>query len=266
MKITCSIVLYNNNINDYELAISSFLNSVDGLIYVIDNSEYPLSSVFFNHPRVKYIFTNNNLGFGAAHNVCINNYLDSEFHLVLNPDVYFHNDAIPKLIKILQCDSSIGAIMPTVKNSNGQKQNLCKLLPSPFDLFFRRFIPNSSFCKDRNSIYEMHKIPMDSLLEVPVISGCFFIARTKVIAKIKGFDERFFMYMEDIDLFRRISMHRRVVFYPGVEIFHRHEKGSFKSNKLLFYHLISAIKYFNKWGWFYDPYRFKVNEKFIKYK
>lgn len=263
MNITCSIVLYNNNKADFELAISSFLRFIGGIIYVIDNSEIPLESIYFKNPRVKYIYTNKNLGFGSAHNLCINNNLESKYHVVINPDVYFTSDVIETLVKILDKDNSIAAIMPLVKNNKGHKQYLCKLLPTPFDLFFRRFFQNSLICKLKNSIYEMHQIPMDSLTDVPVISGCFFIARTKVIADIKGFDERFFMYMEDVDIFRRISMCHRVVFFPGVEITHLHEKGSFKSKRLLLLHIISAIKYFNKWGWFYDPYRSKINDKFI---
>ena len=66
---------------------------------------------------------------------------------------------------------------------------------------------------------------------------------------LKGFDERFFLYMEDADICRRIyKSGKKILFYPKVEIIHQHQQGSSKNIKLFIIHASSAIKYFLKWG------------------
>ena len=72
------------------------------------------------------------------------------------------------------------------------------------------------------------------------------------------------MYMEDYDLCRRIGQKYKVIFYPEVEIIHKHGKASYKTRKMMMAHINSAIKYFNKWGWFFDKERKIRNKKCIK--
>jgi GT2 family glycosyltransferase len=83
--------------------------------------------------------------------------------------------------------------------------------------------------------------------------------RASVLRKTGGFDERYFMYLEDVDLSRRIGRVARTVYYPTVCITHAYQKGSYKSSVLLRRHIRSAIRYFNKWGWFFDAERTDVN-------
>jgi len=89
----------------------------------------------------------------------------------------------------------------------------------------------------------------------------FFADSKRSIAPVGWFDERFFMYMEDVDLVRRIGDVSDAVYLPSVQVKHAYAKGSYRSRKLLGYHLRSAILYFNKWGWFIDQDRRERNEK-----
>lgn len=98
-------------------------------------------------------------------------------------------------------------------------------------------------------------------MEVPSLSGCFMFMRVDVLKKVNGFDERFFMYAEDLDLCRRIGEVSKTMFYPMVAVYHEYEKGSYKNRKLLKYHLCSVIKYFNKWGWVFDKKRIQRNKE-----
>jgi GT2 family glycosyltransferase len=146
-------------------------------------------------------------------------------------------------------------------------QYLCKLLPTPFDLFGRRFLNSGPFKKiveKGNEIYELRFTGYDKIMEVPYLSGCFMFIRTEVLKKVGFFDERFFMYLEDTDLSRRIHRVSKTVYYPEVSIYHEYGKGSYKNPKLLKYHLDSAIKYFNKYGWFFDKERDEINKKTLK--
>ena len=96
---------------------------------------------------------------------------------------------------------------------------------------------------------------------VPSLSGCFMFMRVDVLRKIGGFDERFFMYAEDLDLSRRIGTVSDTIFNPNIIVMHGYDKGSYKSWKLLRFHIFSVFKYFNKWGWFFDSYRKDINKK-----
>lgn len=265
MRLSGSLVLFHNEPDLYGQAIQSFLYGCDGLLYVIDNSSVPLEHDLFRHPRVRYVFLDRNLGFGAAHNLAINTIgVVSDLHMILNPDIFFGTDVIPHLLKVMQSTPEIGALMPKINYPDGSLQRLCKLLPTPVDLILRRFIPIKSIQAAINRRYEMHDLPQDQLVNVPTISGCFLLVRTELFLKLSGFDERYFMYLEDVDLMRRIGDFAKVVYDPLVSVTHAYAKGSYRNKKLLAYHIVSAVRYFNKWGWFFDTKRKEVNARTLK--
>lgn len=256
MSVSASLVLFHNDPEAYGAAISSFLTSSDGRLFLIDNSAAPLRHPLFDHPRVRYIFPGKNLGFGAGHNLAIAQVgLTSEFHLLLNPDVRFEPNVIRSLLRFARSDASIGAVMPRIRYPDGTQQNLCKMLPTPVDLFVRRFVPLHSVQARLNFRYELLGLPQDRPVDVPSLSGCFLLVRTRLLQGLRGFDERYFMYMEDVDLVRRIGDVSRTVYYPHVSVEHAYAKASYRNKKLLGHHLRSAVRYFNKWGWWIDPCR-----------
>ena len=96
-------------------------------------------------------------------------------------------------------------------------------------------------------------------MEVPNLSGCFMFIRTEVFSNVGLFDERYFLYLEDTDLCRRINEDYRTVYFPKVSIIHGYSKASYKSLRLMKLHLQSSVKYFNKWGWFKDAKKEAIN-------
>lgn len=260
--LTASIVLFQNKRNDLVQVINSFLGfqAEKRLILVDNSSTSELSDLAFNE-EIIYIKSPSNLGFGKAHNIALREAykLNSIYHLLLNPDISFKSDIINRIVQKMDNDKTIGLISPKVKYPNQEIQYLCKLLPSPFDLIMRRFIPIEYIKRKSAEKYELRFFGYDQEFEPPSTSGCFMFIRTEVLKKISGFDERFFMYMEDVDITRRIREESKVLFYPEVHIIHKYEKGSYKNKKLLIYHLKSAIQYFNKWGWIFDHKRKKIN-------
>ena len=88
--------------------------------------------------------------------------------------------------------------------------------------------------------------------------------RCDVLREVGGFDERFFLYAEDIDLCRRIGEKSLTMFYPGVSVYHAYRRESYKSFKFLKIHINSIIKYFNKWGWFVDKERDEINKRSLR--
>jgi GT2 family glycosyltransferase len=89
----------------------------------------------------------------------------------------------------------------------------------------------------------------DHELQPECLSGCFMFLRSEVLARIGGFDERFFMYFEDFDLSRRVRKASGTLYYPRVGIVHEHRSGHRRSLRLLRIFATSALLYFNKWGW-----------------
>jgi GT2 family glycosyltransferase len=152
--------------------------------------------------------------------------------------------------------------MPRVLYPDGRLQYLCKLLPTPKTLIVRRFLASlKSTLQRENFRYELQSSGYDKILDVPFLSGCFMFLRTEALRKVGLFDERFFLYTEDADLTRRIHRHYRTVFFPEATIYHHHARGSYKTPWLLWCNILSAIRYFNKWGWVRDAERDRFNRK-----
>lgn len=256
MNISASLVLFHNDPTQYGRAMSCFLAGCNGTLYVVDNSTVPLQHELFKHPRVSYVFAGENLGFGKAHNRALAMVAGtSDVHLLLNPDISFESHVLPELAQFLKANPNVGTVMPRICYPDGSLQRLCKLLPTPIDLILRRFIPSERIKEKINHRYELHRLAQDRTSCVPTLSGCFLLIRSDLLHQLGGFDERFFMYLEDVDLVRRIGDVAETVYQPSVEVIHAYAKGSYRNRKLLSYHLRSAVKYFNKWGWFFDQTR-----------
>ncbi len=272
INITCSIVLYHNPVDEIRTAVDCFLKSSKNIkLYLVDNSADDSLRYQFLSPQIEYIFNGKNLGYGAGHNVAIKRVMGkSKYHLVLNPDIEFDPEIINRLYLFMQQNANVGMVMPKVLYKNGSVQYLCKRLPSPADLFLRRFFPKSLKFVFNNFLekYELRDKDYNSVMDVPNLSGCFMFIRTDVFPSIGLFDEQYFMYMEDTDLCRRINKYYRTIYYPFETIIHGYSKASYKSLKLTRYHLNSSIKYFNKWGWLGDQNRFFVNNSInrVSYK
>ncbi|ASM40520.1 glycosyltransferase family 2 protein [Campylobacter sp. RM12327] len=268
MQINGSIVLYKNDIKKISKVIDSFLanKNLEFKLYLLDNSpNNDLNILSKKDNRIEYIFNNANLGYGKAHNIAIKKSINDGalYHVILNPDIYFDNTVINGILKYMEQNLDVGNIMPKVLYPDGEIQYLCKLLPTPIDLVFRRFIPFKGIKDMINERYELYFSQYDKIVNIPNLSGCFMFLRVEALKEVGLFDENIFMYLEDVDLNRRIHQKYKTMFYPHVQIYHEHGKESYKNKKLLKAHIKSAIYYFNKWGWFFDKDRKKINNKCI---
>lgn len=263
--LTASIVTFKNDRIVLGEAIRSFLNtSLNVRLYIIDNSPDNSLHDICADPRCEYIFTGKNLGFGRAHNIAFRKTISSSrYHLVLNPDVYFDSAILERLYEFMENNPDVGQVMPKVFYPNGDTQYLCKLLPTPVDLFGRRFFGNTQWVERRNKIYELHASGYDKIMNVPCLSGCFMFLRTSALKEVGFFDERFFMYNEDVDLTRRMHEKYKTIFYPDVSMYHHYEKGSYKNFRLMVYNIHGSMVYFTKWGWIFDRARKAINKEFL---
>lgn len=265
-NLTVSVVLYLTDILEIENLITIFKKSELKLkVFFIDNSPTnDLRRVIPFDDTFQYIYMGKNLGFGSGHNVAINKAKGiSEFHLILNSDLNFEPYILEEMYSYMKAHGEVGLIAPKVLNADGSVQYTAKLLPTPANLFVRRFIPIKWMKQKMDNLFELRFFGFDKIVEVPFLLGCFLFINTKVFKTVPGFDERYFMYMEDIDLTRRIHEHYKTLYFPKVSIYHEHGRASYKNRKLMKAHLLAAIKYFNKWGWFFDKGRKQINIKVL---
>lgn len=263
--LNVSIVLYRPDWQQVtDLATVILLSNHVRRIYLIDNSPTPTSSESLDS-RITYRHNPYNMGYGTAHNIAIREsiYDNVPFHLVINPDIILTPEALETMLQFIAQHPEVGSLMPKVTYPDGRLQYLCKLLPTPIDVFGRRFLP-SKWMHRRNSRYEMHASGYDRLMNIPYLSGCFMLLRTQAVQQARLFDERFFMYPEDMDLTRRIHRDYLTVYFPHATIIHNHAQASYKSLKMLWIHVVNMCRYFNKWGWFCDQERKLFNQTAIR--
>ncbi|MBO3699316.1 glycosyltransferase [Roseivirga sp. E12] len=265
-KVTVSVVLYKNEPEVIKELCKSLLPSRALMdIHFIDNS--PTNILKRSIETIldcQYTWTGKNIGFGRGHNSVIEKHLDSgQYHLVLNPDVYYDEGTMEKIVSYMDRHVDIGLLLPRVLNPDGSEQPLYKLLPKPQDLLFRRFLPEivKKNIKTQLNKYNMSFADERTSFDAPYLSGCFMFMRKEALMEVGVFDTNFFLYCEDIDLSRRIRRKWRTTYFPNTFIYHHFYKGSYKKLKLLYHHVVSAIKYFNKHGWLIDPERDQFNEE-----
>ncbi len=246
ITISASIVLYNEDIDLLRKTVDSFLQIDEHFqLFLIDNSPNPTQPSFDN-TNIEYIANHSNVGFGAGHNKVIDKIKNkSKYHLVLNPDVQFEPQVISELIKKLETENEVSMIAPRIIFPNKEFQISCRKYPTFLALLSRRF----GVLKKYTQKFEYQKSALQKPLYPDYIHGCFMLFKTQDFVDLNGFDERYFLYMEDVDICKKIDaigMHK--IYYPHVQIIHALRKGSSKNFQMFARHLTSAMKYFNKWG------------------
>jgi len=246
-NITASIVIYKENFKVFEQAMGSFLDStLSKKLYIIDNSPSNEFKNKIQNDSVEYIYSNKNIGFGMGHNSILHKLTSkNKYHLILNPDVSFHPEILEKLVLKMESSESLSMIAPRVLNTNNKLLYTARRYPNLFELIFRFLGIFKKFTSTGEYKNQNHK----KSFSPDFVQGSFMLFKTDDLLQLNGFDNRFFMYMEDVDICRRIDqLGKKKLFYPKVEIIHTHRKGSTKSIKLFIIHISSIIKYFMKWG------------------
>ena len=262
--ITVSIVTYRTNLEELSKCLQSLTSSLISRIYIVDNSSQRYIADFCQqYAKVEYI-SSENVGYGAGHNQALRQVIESgeRYHLVLNSDVYFEPSVLDFLAKYMDIHTDVAQVQPNVTYPDGRLQYTCRLLPAPANLIFRRFLPEG-MVERMNMRYQLKFNDHKKEMNVPYHQGSFMFFRMECFKKVGLFDERFFMYPEDIDMTRRMHRYYRTMFVPDVTIVHAHRAASYKDRKMLKIHIANMIKYFNKWGWVLDKERSAWNKQLL---
>ncbi len=195
-----------------------------------------------------------NLGYGSGNNFAAKE-AKGKYILILNADITVEKDTLQKLVDYLEAHSDVGMVGPKLVYHNGEVQKSCRRHFKFIDLFIKRtFLKRIWPFKKRYEKYIMDDFNHMSTQEVDLITGAFMMMPRKIYEDIGGFDERFFLFMEDFDLCRKVQKAgHKVMYYPEARAVHYHKRLSqgrfFKLlfKKVTWLHLSSAIKYHWKW-------------------
>ncbi|MGL4232297.1 MAG: glycosyltransferase [Casimicrobium sp.] len=253
---TAAIVIYNPRLDALEAALSSCEkcgNFAQGIVVDNGNSD-EAKALVARYSKFRYeLNPNGNAGFGNGHNHAFTLLPQSEFHAVLNPDVRFAPEAIEQLIRALQNDREAVLVAPALFHASGGRQLLCKRYPTIRALIARRFLSRSLadwFNLNIDADYfEMRDCDYEKPMEPEFMSGALMFFRRDAFARLKGFDERFFLYFEDCDITLRAKEIGRALYVPEARVTHDWARGSHRSKWLTWVTIVSLVKLFNKHGW-----------------
>ncbi|MBQ3132735.1 MAG: glycosyltransferase [Clostridia bacterium] len=249
-KVSVSLVSYNSG-GVIVGALTSLFREVQDLdlqVYVVDNasSDNTVATVQEHFPQVTVLPLSENCGFGGGHNAVLP-LLDSDYHLILNPDVLFTYDALTPLCEWLDEHTDTVLVTPNVLNPDGTRQAVPRRLPRPEYMLSRPLAKFGGVFRKWRNAYTMNGSDFDGPTEISFCTGCFMLVRTAALKAVGGFDEDFFLYCEDADLSRRLAAHGRLICLPDVSVTHGWERGSSKNAALRKLHMQSMRRYFAKW-------------------
>lgn len=187
-------------------------------------AEYPFPIDIIRNTRRK--------GFGANHNAALN-HSDSEWFCVLNPDIRLPNDPFPALFEVA-ADSLNGVVAPVVTNPDLVAEDHAREFPSAFTLLAKAFGHRP----------HVRRPESQSVYYPDWVAGMFMLFRNATLRQFGGFDEKYFLYYEDVDLCARLRDHGlQVAVCTQASVVHAARRESRRNLRYAAWHLRSAVRF-----------------------
>jgi GT2 family glycosyltransferase len=215
-----SIIIVNYNVKNYLVdCLNSIRQAVHNLsveVIIVDNNSTDGSKDFLPpmFSEVKFIWLNDNLGFGKANNIAIKQ-AKGKYILLLNPDTIISEDTLLKMFQYMENNMQVGIASCKLLNVDGSFQLACRRgFPTPWAAFCKLFglqkiFPHSKLFAKYNLTY----LSENETYKVDAVCGAFMFCDGKLLKEIGGFDERYFMYGEDLDLCKQIQLKDKDIMY-----------------------------------------------------
>jgi GT2 family glycosyltransferase len=208
------------------------------------------------YPYVRFFPFKENVGFKTLINTSLRE-AHGTYIFFINSDIILTAETLPKLLGYFKAHPEIGLLAPKQLNFNGTLQQSCFRFYRPQTILYRRtWLARYAFAKKHLRWFMMSEYDHQSPKGVDWVIGSAMLVARKTAQAVGPMDDQFFMYMEDVDWCRRFwEQHYQVVYYPEAFVYHYHAKGSARGgflgslffNKLTWYHIESAIRYFWKY-------------------
>ena len=211
--------------------------STDGTVDYI-RKHYPSVRIIEN--KEPYGFArNNNIGASIA---------EGRYIMILNPDIVLRKRAIDALYEYAVEDPACGIVAPMLQNTDLSLQYSVRRFPSLKTLWHRALTKGNDKSTDKNvQNYLMTQLPLDTPTEVDWCIGAAFLISREAYDSLGGFDEKFFLYVEDMDIcYRCWKSHKRVIYYPLAQMVHAHQRSSMRLGMKTLIHARSYLHFFKK--------------------
>jgi len=219
-------------------------------IIVLDNasSDGSVEMIKRNHPYVRLIESKENTGFSKGNNIGLKQ-AKNPYILLLNSDVYVEDDSITASLEYFQKNPDCDVLGPKLIFGDGSFQPSAGNLPSPFNipcwilgLSLIPVVKELTF-----PFHPNYKSFFSNAKEVGWVSGAFFMLKREVFIKVGGFDESIFMYLEEVELCKRIDLAGFNIWYvPSIQVTHLHGASSSADKSVIFIRELSGLKVYLK--------------------
>lgn len=255
--VTACIVVYNGG-HEAAQAVASLLQHTKGVslhLHLVDNAspdgsgaklsmqDFCTNTAEQSHVSVQCL--PKNIGFGSGHNTVLP-LLTGKYHAVVNPDITLDTDAISTLCAFLDAHPEAVMATPRLLFPDGREQYTAKRVPSFLALLARQL--HLPFLKSVEHHYLMLDKDLTKPQEIDFCTGCFFVIRTEVFKAMGGFDETYFMYVEDADITRKAQAYGKVMYVPAAQVIHTWHRDANKKWKNFWMQIGSMLRYWRKWG------------------
>ena len=201
------------------------LNLPESLPFNIEEYSFPVRLISNACPK----------GFGANHNAAFA-LATGDYFCILNPDALFVDDPFPELLVCLSAEQNAGVVAPLITNSEGQLEDSARPFPTPFSIVGKVF--------GLRSVYAA-AITDRALFEPDWVAGMFMLFPRQVFQRLCGFDERYFLYYEDVDLCARLRLSGfKVLQCQSVKVVHDARRESHRNLQYFKWHMKSILRFF----------------------
>jgi N-acetylglucosaminyl-diphospho-decaprenol L-rhamnosyltransferase len=225
----------------------SVTEKISSEITVVDNDSRDGTPEYLRSLRIKAIFPGKNLGYGAAVNLGAAE-VHGKYILVTNPDTIYTPDILKSLYDFAESHPKAGLVAPLLLHPDGTVQISARAFPRRRDLALGRgSLVHKLGLSDIKKAGYFENIGTEPQI-VPTVPATAVLLSSVLFKKLNGFDKRYFMYMEDIDLCRRVTdLGYEIWILPPVKIKHSWRQSTSKRPYFAsFYHHVSVYKYFIK--------------------
>lgn len=251
-KVSASIVVYNGGQEAAQAALSlaQHTKQTELSVTLVDNaspdgSGKELAEKDWGGKNIDVICLPKNIGFGSGHNVVLPS-LESKYHFVVNPDITVDDDVVSQMCAWMDEHPDVVMATPRLLYPDGREQYTAKRTPS-FMALLSRQIP-LPFLKKIEQHYLMLDEDLEKQQEIGFCTGCFFVMRTQVFREMGGFDESYFVYVEDADITREAMKYGKVMYVPDMHVYHAWHRDANKKWKNFWMQIRSMFHYWHKWG------------------
>lgn len=172
-------------------------------------------------------------GFGENHNRAFAR-SSGQYFCVMNPDIRLDDEVFAALVACLQ-DAKVGVAAPVVVGVNGAIEDSARHFPTPLKIL----------CKALGGCQGSDYSVLDKPVFPEWVAGMFMLFRREVFERLGGFDERYFLYYEDVDLCARLRLQGyAVAVCPAVRVVHHAQRTSHRSFRYMRLHLTSMLRFF----------------------